>query len=213
MILGLYEAVKYFGGIKEDEFGNVYYTEDGMKFAEDIFEVLNDVKDNFECNFSFNIESVPGERAACILAQKDNALYDLDREQFIYSNQWIPLSAQCTISEKLRTAAILDNKCSGGAIAHINLESNFPSTDMAWEMLNKIAQSGVIYFAFNTRINQCTEGHMFVGGDICPTCGAGIKDSYQRIVGYLVPTRSYSKDRLREFNARKWFDYASLLNE
>lgn len=213
-ILGLYEAVKKFGYIDTDEFGNTYYSDDGIRFASAIFEVLNDVKDNFTKDYSFNIESVPAERAAVILCQKDNLLYGEDDEHtFIYSNQWIPLSAKCTITEKLRTSAILDNKCSGGAIAHINLESNFPNTDMAWEMLNKIAQSGVIYFAFNTRINECENHHGFVGTDICPVCGKPVRDTYQRVVGYLVPTRSYSKDRFHEFNTRQWYEYAQMLKE
>ena len=131
-----------------------------------------------------------------------------DNPEFIYSNQWIPLSAKCTLKEKLHICSILDEKCSGGSIAHINLESNFPNTDVAWDMLNKIAQSGVIYFAFNTRINECKNHHGFVGTDICPVCGEPVFDTYQRIVGYLVPTRSYSKDRFREFNTRNWYEYA-----
>jgi anaerobic ribonucleoside-triphosphate reductase len=211
-ILGLYEVIEAFGYLKTDEFGYVYYTDEGIKFASKIFEVLNDVKDSFTDEFSFNIESVPAERAAVILCQKDNLLYEKN-EKFIYSNQWIPLSTKCTLQEKLRTAAILDNKCSGGAIAHINLESNFPNTDAAWDNLNKIAQSGVIYFAYNTRINECVNHHGFVGTDHCPVCGEEVYDTYQRIVGYLVPTRAYSKDRFREFNTRKWYDYAEMLKE
>ena len=211
-ITGAYEAIEYFGMIERDEFGNVYYTEDGVNFASSIFEVLNDVKDNFTTDYSFNIESVPAERAAVILCQKDNLLYDKN-DKFIYSNQWIPLSEKCTLQEKLRTAAILDNKCSGGAIAHINIESNFPNTDVAWDNLNKIAQSGVIYFAYNTRINECKNHHGFVGTDRCPICGESVYDTYQRIVGFLVPTRSYSKDRFREFNTRQWFNYAEMVRE
>lgn len=211
-ILGLYEVIEAFGYTKKDEFGNIYYTDDGIRFASDIFNVINDIKDNFTDDYSFNIESVPAERAAVILCQKDNLLYELN-DKFIYSNQWIPLSEKCTIQEKLRTAAILDNKCSGGAIAHINLESNFPNKDMAWDMLNKIAQSGVIYFAFNTRINECKNHHGFVGTDICPVCGEGVYDTYQRIVGYLVPTRAYSESRFKEFNTRQWYNYAEELKE
>lgn len=211
-ILGEFEAVEAFGYIKRDEFGYVSYTDDGIRFAGEIFKVLNDVKDNFTDEFSFNIESVPAERAAVILCQKDNLLYDR-HDKFIYSNQWIPLSEKCTIQEKLRTAAILDNKCSGGAIAHINLEANFPNTDVAWDMLNRIAQSGVIYFAFNTRINECKHHHGFVGTDRCPECGEPVYDTFQRIVGYLVPTRSYSKERFKEFNTRQWYSYASDLSE
>lgn len=211
-ILGMYEVVEYFGYTYKDEFGNVFYTDDGIRFASDIFEVLNDVKDNFTKEFSFNIESVPAERAAVILCQKDNHYYEKD-EKFIYSNQWIPLSEKCTIKEKLRTAAILDNKCSGGAIAHINLEKNFPNINVAWDMLNQIALSGVIYFAFNTRINECKNHHGFVGTDICPICGEGVFDTYQRIVGFLEPVRSYSKDRKREFGTRQWYDYANMKGE
>lgn len=211
-ILGMYEVVEYFGYTYRDEFGNVFYTDDGIRFASDIFEVLNDVKDNFTKDFSFNIESVPAERAAVILCQKDNHYYEKD-EKFIYSNQWIPLSEKCTIKEKLRTAAILDNKCSGGAIAHINLEKNFPNINVAWDMLNQIALSGVIYFAFNTRINECKNHHGFVGTDICPICGEGVFDTYQRIVGFLEPVRSYSKDRKREFGTRQWYDYANMKGE
>lgn len=211
-ILGLYEVIEAFGYTKKDEFGYTYYTDEGIEFAGKIFEVLNQVKDGFTDEYSFNIESVPAERAAVILCQKDNILFDIN-DKFIYSNQWIPLSEKCTIKEKLRLSSILDAKCSGGSIAHINLESNFPNTDMAWDMLKRIAESGVIYFAFNTRINECKNHHGFVGTDICPTCGEGVFDTYQRIVGYLVPTRSYSKDRFREFTTRKWYEYAEMLKE
>lgn len=211
-ILGLFEVIEHFGYTNTDEFGYTYYTDEGIAFASKIFEVLNQVKDTFTDDYSFNIESVPAERAAVILCQKDNLLYDL-HDKFIYSNQWIPLSTKCTIQEKLRLSSILDTKCSGGSIAHINLESNFPNTDTAWEMLNTIAKEGVIYFAFNTKINECKNHHGFVESNICPTCGEPVFDTYQRIVGYLVPTRSYSSDRFKEFNTRKWYEYAELLSE
>lgn len=211
-ILGLFEVIEEFGYTTTDEFGYISYTDEGIEFASKIFEVLNDVKDNFTNDYSFNIESVPAERAAVILCQKDNILFDR-KEKYIYSNQWIPLSAKCTIKEKLRLSSILDVKCSGGSIAHINLESNFPNADTAWTMLNKIALSGVIYFAFNTRINECKNHHGFVGTDHCPVCGEGVYDTYQRIVGYLVPTRSYSKDRFREFTTRRWYEYAEMLRD
>lgn len=211
-ILGLYEVIQAFGYTQTDEFGYVSYTDEGIEFASKIFEILNDVKDNFTDEYSFNIESVPAERAAIILCQKDNVLYDI-KDNFIYSNQWVPLSAKCTIQEKLRLSSILDAKCSGGSIAHINLEANFPNTDVAWNMLNKIAESGVIYFAFNTRINECKNHHGFVGTNKCPVCGEPVYDTYQRIVGYLVPSRAYSKDRFREFNTRRWYSYAEACME
>jgi len=208
-ILGLYEVMVKFGYIEEDEFGNKFYTDEGLAFADKIFGVLNSVKDKFTDEYSFNIESVPAERAAVILCGKDSTLYNVDDFE-IYSNQWIPLTAKCTINEKVRTAAILDNKCSGGAIAHINIESNFATTDEAWNMLNYIATQDVIYFCFNTRINVCEDRHAFVGTDICPTCGKPVYDTYQRVVGFLTPSKAYSKPREKEFNARQWYDTAVI---
>lgn len=211
-ILGLYEVIKSFGYTTTDKFGYISYTDKGIDFASRIFDVINVVKDNFTTEYSFNVESVPAERAAVILCQKDNKLYNKN-DMFIYSNQWIPLTAKCTIAEKLRLSSILDNRCGGGAIAHINIESNFPNNETAWEMLNKIAQSGVIYFAFNTKINTCKNHHGFVGTDICPNCGEPVSDTYQRIVGFLVPSKAYSKDRFKEFSARQWYNYAELKGE
>lgn len=208
-ILGLYETMKEFEFIETDEFGNKSYKKEGIEFARKIFEVLNEVKDNFTEEFTFNIESVPAERAAIILCEKDNALYERD-EEFIYSNQWIPLKEKCTIKEKIYLSSILDKLCSGGAIAHINIENNFTNTDMAWGMLNKIAEAGVIYFAFNSKIKVCDKHHAFVGTDTCPTCGGAVFDEITRVVGFLTPTRSYSKDRKHEYSERRWHELSDF---
>lgn len=211
-ILGLYETIDKFGYIKTDEFGNKYYTEQGIELADKIFKVINDIKDAFTEDYSFNIESVPAERAAVNLCGKDSTLYGVN-DYDIYSNQWIPLTQKCTINEKIRLSSILDEKCSGGAIAHINLESNFANPDMAWDMLNYIANKNVFYFAFNTRINTCKHRHAFVGTDICPVCGEPVYDTWQRIVGFLTPSKAYSKPRIKEFNAREWYDAGVIHGE
>ena len=211
-ILGLYEVMLKFGYIDEDEFGNKSYTDKALAFADKIFGTLNDIKDNFTTDYSFNIESIPAERAAVNLCGKDSILFG-EKEFDIYSNQWIPLTARCTINEKVRTASILDNKCSGGAIAHINIESNFPDSDSAWQMINYIATQGVIYFCFNTRINVCKNRHGFVGTDICPVCGEPVEDTYQRVVGFLTPSKSYGKPRHKEFTARQWYEISLIMGQ
>ena len=50
-----------FGYIDEDELGNKYYSPKADALADKIFKVIDDVKDNFTKEFSFNVESVPGE--------------------------------------------------------------------------------------------------------------------------------------------------------
>ena len=63
----MYEVMDIFGLISTDEFGNKYYTDEAIDFASDIFYVLNDVKDNFECDFTFNIEAIPAENCRSYL--------------------------------------------------------------------------------------------------------------------------------------------------
>lgn len=72
-------------------------------------------------------------------------------------------------------------------------------------MLNYVADAGVTYFAFNLRISACKHNHGFYG-DVCPVCGEPKVTSYQRIVGFLTPERTYSKERKAEFRMRDWFD-------
>lgn len=146
------------------------------------------------------------ERCAVVNCAKDKLLYPnsgIDRN--LYGNQWIPLDVKCSLDEKVRLGSILDNKCGGGQISHINLQGPMMDEEQSWKLLNYIASKGVIYFAYNIKISTCEEGHGFIG-KTCPTCGKPVVDTYQRVVGFLTPSRSYSKERKEEFSKRYWYD-------
>jgi len=204
-ITAMYEAVREFGLIDTDEFGNKSYSDEGISFATRIMNHINSQKESYGFDYSINVECIPAERANVVLCNKDNELYSEKAQDFIYSNQWIPLMEKCTMKEKIRLGSILDKECGGGQISHINIQSPFINESQSWELLNNIAKSGVIYFAYNIKISVCENEHGFIG-DICPTCGKPVVDTYQRIVGYLVPSSSYSKDRKLEFEQRQWFE-------
>ena len=207
-IIGIYETLQKYGFTTKDELGYTYYTEDGIEFAKAILQTIHDAKDEFsrDKDYMINIEQIPGERAACILMEKDKQFFpDEQYELPLYGNQWIPLGVKTTIQEKIRLSAILDEACSGGSIAHINIDAPFTNFDTAWNMLNYVADAGVTYFAFNLRISACKHNHGFYG-DVCPVCGEPKVTSYQRIVGFLTPERTYSKERKAEFRMRDWFD-------
>lgn len=204
-ILGMYEVIDSFGLVETDEFGNKSYTDEGLEFASEILDTINQVKDEFECDFSFNIESIPRENCAGVICTADNLLFEQDK-YFIYSNQWVPLTEQCTIKEKCRLGNVLDQKCGGGCIAHIDIENRFATKDTAWEMLNYVASKGVIYFAFTTKINVCEDKHSFIGVQTCPICGKPVADQYARVVGFYTPVSSYQKIRKKEFNLRRWYN-------
>lgn len=207
-IIGIYEALQKFGMTYKDEFGYTYYTDEGIEFAKKILAVINEEKNKFteDKDYSANIEQIPGERAASILMQKDmffypNQVYELP----LYGNQWIPLGVKTSIQEKVKLSATLDKACNGGSIAHINIDAPFNDFDTAWNLLNYIADAGVVYFAFCTRISACAKNHGFYGNK-CPICGGDKVTTYQRIVGFLTPEKTYSKERKAEFSMRDWMN-------
>lgn len=206
--IGMYEVMDMFGLINTDEFGCKSYSDEAIEFTTQILDTINEVKDNFECDFTFNLEMIPAENCAGVICQADNLLYETDK-YFIYSNQWIPLMEKCTIQEKCRLGSLFDIKCGGGCIAHINIENRFANEDEAWDMLNYVAAMGVIYFAFTTKISVCKNKHAFISEKTCPQCGEPIADTYARVVGFYVPTSSYQAIRKKEFDKRRWMNVLS----
>jgi anaerobic ribonucleoside-triphosphate reductase len=202
--IGVYEVMDMFGLINTDEFGNKSYSDEAIEFTTQILDTINEVKDNFSCDFSFNLEFIPAENCAGVMCTADNLLYEQNK-YFIYSNQWIPLMEPCTIQEKCKLGSLFDKKCGGGCIAHIDIESRFPNEDTAWDMLNYVASQGVMYFAFTTKISVCKHKHAFIGSKTCPKCGEPIADTYARVVGFYTPVSSYQRIRKQEFNKRKWY--------
>lgn len=206
--IGMYEVMDLFGLINTDELGNKSYSDEAIEFTTKILETINDVKDNFTDEFSYNLEMIPAENCAGVICQADNLLYEQNK-YFIYSNQWIPLIEKCTIQEKCRLGSLFDKMCGGGCIAHINIENRFPNEETAWEMLNYVAAQGVIYFAFTTKISVCEDKHAFIGTNTCPICSKPKADTYARVVGFYTPVSNYQKIRKQEFNKRKWYDVLS----
>ena len=207
--IGIYETMKKFGYIKKDEFGNTFYTEQASAFGEKIFKTMRQVADDFikefDCDYQINTEQIPGESAAAKLMQKDKffypkaKIYDLP----LYGNQFIPLGIKTTLQERIRIAAEFDGYCNGGSILHANIDTPFDSFEKAWNMVEYIAEQGVTYFAFNTRIQACKNNHAFYG-KTCPVCGGDVYTEYSRIVGFFTPIKTWSEKRKAEYKLRRW---------
>ena len=206
-IIGIYETMKSFGYTKTDEFGNTYYTEDADRFGKEIFRVIHETKDKFaeDKNYKINLEQIPGETAAVKMQKADTLLYPdtVVDDLPLYGNQFIPLGIKTTIQERIRIASLFDSYCNGGSIAHINIEAPFANFEQAWKMTEYIADKGLTYFAFNTKIQACEHNHAFYGNK-CPICGKGVHTEYSRIVGFFTPIKSWSKERKTEYNMREW---------
>ena len=209
--IGIYETMKKFGYTRVDEFGDTYYTDKASAFGKKIFETMRKTADDFikeyDCDYQINTEQIPGETAAAKLMRKDKFfypkanIYDLP----LYGNQFIPLGIKTTGQERVRIASEFDRYCSGGSILHYNIDAPFDSFEKAWKMTNYIADQGVTYFAFNTKIQACKHNHAFYGTK-CPVCGEPVDTEFTRIVGFYTPVKTYSKERKAEFEMRKWGD-------
>ena len=207
--IGIYETMKKFGYIEKDEFGNTFYTKEASAFGQKIFKTMRQAADDFikeyECDYQINTEQIPGESAAAKLMKKDKffypraKIYDLP----LYGNQFIPLGIQTTLQERVRIAAEFDSYCNGGSILHANIDSPFDSFEKAWKMVEYIAEQGVTYFAFNTKIQACKNNHAFYGSK-CPVCGEPVDSEYTRIVGFYTKIKSWSDERKKEYKLRKW---------
>ena len=206
-IIGIYETMKTFGYVRVDEFGNTFYTEKADAFGKKIFEVIHRTKDQFalDKDYKINLEQIPGEQCAAKFFQADELLYPetVVRDLPLYGNQFIPLGIKTTLQERIRIASLFDSYCNGGSIAHINIEAPFDSFEKAWEMTNYIADQGLTYFAFNTKIQACKKNHAFFGSK-CPICGGNVETEYTRIVGFFTPIKTWSKPRKEEFKMREW---------
>jgi len=207
--LGIYETMKAFGYTRKDEFGNTYYTDEAAAFGEKIFNTMRKTADVFiekyDCDYKINTEQIPGESAAAKLMKKDKFFYpDADIYDLpLYGNQFMPLGIQSTLQERVRVQALFDGYCNGGSILHANIDAPFDSFEKAWKMVNYIAEQGVTYFAFNTKIQACEDNHAFYGRT-CPVCGKPVETEYTRIVGFYTPVKTWSKDRTKEYKMRRW---------
>lgn len=206
-VIGIFEVMKKFGYTKQDEFGNTFYTPEADAFGKKIFDVITRGKEQFilDKDYKVSIEQIPGETAANKMLKADKFLYPetVIDELPLYGNQFIPLGIKTTLQERIRIASLFDSYCNGGSIAHINIEAPFTNFEQAWDMVNYIAEQGLTYFAFNTKIQACENNHAFYG-KVCPICGGEVKTEYTRIVGFYTPIRTWSKERKAEYEMRKW---------
>lgn len=205
-ITGVFEAIKLLGGISKNSTG-VYYNEKGIEMAKEILDIISEMNKttNKLYGYNANTEQIPSESCAIKICKKDKLVFGQDCvDTYLYGNQWIPLNQHCDVTERIRVASSLDKACGGGVMLHINLTESFKDEEQAWLLMIKLAKEGIIYYSFISKINVCVNDHSFFGNK-CPICQGDVADSYIKIVGYLVKTSSYKKERAKEMNERVFY--------
>jgi len=171
--------------------------EDGQEFVTSILNTINSINDKAakRYNAPFNMEQTPSENSAIKMANKDKLL-GLQDEYELYSNQFIPLTVNADLLDRIKLQGLFDSKMSGGAICHLNIESRIEDEKLIENLITVSAKAGVVYTAINYNLQRCIDGHMTVGkDDKCSICGREITDNYSRVVGFLVNTKNFHKVR------------------
>ena len=85
-ITGMYETIREFDLIEEDEFGNKTYSKKGLEFASTILDKIKENINEFtkDKNYNINVENVPGESANVKLCQKDLDLFETDMYALLF---------------------------------------------------------------------------------------------------------------------------------
>ena len=176
-------------------------TEEGLNVAKSILADMETYNDEVANKYKIpcNMEGIPAENTAKKLADKDRILgYNTNYD--LYANQFIPLSKRCNLLDRIMLSSQMDKYCSGGSIMHITVDGQIDARIML-DLAKAIIESGVKYFAFNFRINQCKDcKKIFIGRDIkeCPECHSENVDRYERVVGFCTKISSWSSARQNE---------------
>jgi len=210
-INGIYEAIKQFGGISEDETG-FFYNEKGKEIALKIMKEIDKNNKEFvkDKDYTINMEQVPFESGAIKNCKKDRLLYEdkmIEKglDLTIYGNQWIPLNVECTLFHRLEMSALLDNEASGGAILHRNRAFKV-TAEQNYNDMCAMAKMGIVYYSDVIKQYICEDDHTNVtNSEVCPICGKPIVDVSVKIVGYSTRSKNYQKQRKEELEKRVFY--------
>lgn len=202
--IGLYECALYLNNQEDNE---------------DVYEIMSEIIDHVNnrnsdmqkiIGYPINFEQIPGESVAHKLASKDRVVledYNIP-EYHIYSNQFVPAWKDVTLTERIKVQGMFDQRMTGGSILHINVSEKIEDPSVMERLIEYSVSKGVVYFAINYNIMKCNKGHINVAKqNTCPTCGTSEITNYTRVVGYLVPTNSWSKEKVEyDYNRRKFYE-------
>lgn len=186
---GINEAVEFMG--------YDILTEEGQNFVVEILNFINAINDKATTKYKapHNMEQTPSETSAVKVAKKDNILR-VQNKYKIYSNQFIPLTTNADILDRIKLQGMFDSKMSGGSICHLSVDTRIDDAKQIEDLIVSCAKQGVVYWAINYNLQQCEAGHMSVGRkDTCEVCGQPIVTNYTRVVGFITATKNWNKTR------------------
>ncbi len=118
----------------------------------------------------------------------------------------VPVSANCTLIDRLRIEEDFFDILDGGNIHHIFLAEHSPDPKGLKEFaMNIINNTKIGYFAFTKVLTACNDCfHVEQGkNNTCIQCGSTKIDHISRITGYLSNLKSWNEGKQQEFKDRR----------
>lgn len=199
-------------------------TKEGIRFAEKVLDFMRDrlLQYQKETETPWNLEATPAESTAYRLARKDMEkysdmkFYNLDKrggEVPYYTNSTqLPVGYTRDLFRELELQEPLQTKYTGGTVLHGFLGESLAGGKATKRLVKKVMKNSRIpYFTVTPTFSVCPEhGRLKGEKKVCPQCGKET-EVYSRVVGYLRPTSEWNKGKRKEFEERREFEVASVV--
>ena len=204
-INGLNEAAEYMG----------LTVSNNPEYIRFLQEILGTIKANNKVNsihdkkrpFLFNSEVVPAEGLGVKNYNWDKEDgYIVPKDRNLYNSYFYNAHDNTSVLDKFilhgrQTYQYTD----GGSALHCNLNEHL-SKEQYLKLIDFAVKEGTSYFTFNIPNSKCEDcGHIVKAPiKVCPKCDSSNITWYTRIIGYLRPITSFSKDRQIEAAKRTY---------
>lgn len=201
---GINEAAMYLGL-------EVSYNEDYITFCRLITStILEQNKLHTTDKFKFNSEFVPAESLGIKNFEWDKAdgYWVPDDGRVLYNSYFYDAHDNTSVFDKLKLhGKEMTETLDGGVGCHLNLDEHLTKQQYI-KLIEYAVKVGCSYWTINVPNTSCNnENCKFItkhNVDKCPKCGSEDITKYTRVIGYLRPTRSFSKGRQVEEKQRTY---------
>jgi ribonucleoside-triphosphate reductase len=199
---GINEAAMYLGM-------EVSYNEDYIKFCRLITSTIKDKnKEHSTPKFKFNQEFVPAESLGIKNFDWDKAdgYWVPDDGRVLYNSYFYDAHDNTSVFDKMKLhVKEMTETLDGGVGCHLNLDEHLDQKQYV-KLIEYAVKVGCSYFTFNIPNTKCDSCGFITKHNVdkCPKCGSDNLTKYTRVIGYLRPTKSFSKGRQIEEKQRTY---------
>lgn len=189
----------------------VSYNNDYIEFCRLITSTIKDKnKEHTTDKFRFNQEFVPAESLGVknFDWDKEDGYWVPDDGRVLYNSYFYDAHDNTTVFDKMKLhGKEMTETLDGGVGCHLNLDEHLSKAQYI-KLIEYAVKVGCSYWTINVPNTACNNKSCgFItkhNVDKCPKCGSEDITKYTRVIGYLRPTKAFSKGRQIEEKQRTY---------